>query len=170
VSTAGNNARRAALEEQANVVRAHLAEGIKALRERKRRLLDPVGEAKRHPEMAIALVAGTALVLGGAAVVVAHRVSTRKRRKPRSRLEGWAALLAPPPRIPSSPGFGMRVLEHAMMAAITALVSSGVKHYAGELLAKPKDRLPPRAVRVPDPFPSPAVSAPEGVPSTPHHS
>ncbi len=152
---ARNAARRAALEAQANVVRAHLAQGLGALRERKRRLLDPIGEAKRHPEGAIALVAGTAVVLGAAAAVVAHRVATRKPPKARSRLEGWAALLARPERIRSGPGLGMRVLEHAMMAAITALVSAGVKHYAGELLARPKERLAREPIREADPFPSP---------------
>lgn len=127
-STAGSR-ERLALEAQANAVRARLAARLDALVDRKRRLLDPSEELKRHPREALVLGGTVALLLVAGLGVVAYRVSTREARARRARWDGWARLVAHPERVsPKRPSFLLTVLEKSASAAVVATLTAVAKH------------------------------------------
>jgi hypothetical protein len=154
--------RRRGLEAQANVVRARLLARLDVLREKKRLLVHPTEEARRHPDAALAAALAAIVVLGAGAGVVGYRHATRKERALRVRVQAWMTLLTHPERAVSQRGFARRVLEHAATTAMSAVMAAVGKHYVERLLSKPDERsVPGGLVRSPDPF----GSAPSRPPS-----
>ncbi len=128
--------RRSRLEARANAVRAQLMQGLDALREKKRTLLDPGEEMRRHMTATVVLAGGLALVFGGSAGVIGYRASTRKERLLRRRLDAWKRLIARPERAaPPRRGLARAALEQSLLAGLSAVVAALGKHYALELIA-----------------------------------
>jgi hypothetical protein len=126
---------RSSLEAQANFVRQRLAAGIDALRERKRVLLDPAEEIRRHPATAMVAGAGMALLLGGGAALAGYHLATRSQRRRQARWNAWVLLATRPERAVSRQrSFIVELLEKGAAAALGAVIASTAKQYVAKAL------------------------------------
>jgi hypothetical protein len=129
--------RRRRLEARANAVRAQLMEGLDALREKKRLLLDPAEEARRHVTAAVLIAGGAAVTLGATAAFVGYRVSTKKERLLRRRIDAWKRLLVRPERAaPPRRSLARTALERSLVAGVSGIVAALGKHYVEQLLSR----------------------------------
>jgi hypothetical protein len=154
-----DESRRSALEANADLVRAHLLDQMDLLRERTHRLLDPAEELKRHTTGVILAAAAIALMAGGGGALLGYRMSTRKERARRLRIEGWVRLFQHPERAAPAPqSFAVRLLERAATATVTAVLATIGKRYVTRLMATRAPKDPIGLAIEPDPFPSVAAT------------
>jgi len=129
--------RRQRLEARANAVREQLLDGLDALRGKKGLLLDPAEYARRHTAGAVLVAGAAALVLATTAGVVGYRMSTRKERLVRRRLDAWKKRVT---RLglgqSSRPSVTMVALERSLVAGLSSVVAALGKHLVEELLTR----------------------------------
>jgi hypothetical protein len=116
--------RRLAIEAQAEFVRARLQRAVEMLRDRKRLLLDPAEEARRHPAAALAAAGSAVVVLGAGALLFGYRISTRTERVRRRRMEAWMRLVRRPESVALAPPLSQRLLERAVAAVLTTAITA----------------------------------------------
>jgi hypothetical protein len=150
---------RSTLEARADLILARLVARIESIRTRKRRLLDPKEEMRRHRGATAILGASATILLGMSVAAAAHRVSTRKRRARRARWDGWMRLVKHPDHVAAKPpNFLLTLLERATSAAVASTLAHVVRHYVDEVLTDRPDR---PAVRL---LPAAAPDAPTSHP------
>jgi hypothetical protein len=138
--------RRRSLEAQADFMLARLSERVESIRVKKRRLLNPTEEMRRHREATVVLGASIIALLGASVAVAARRVSTRKTRARRARWDAWLLLLKHPEHVVAKPPHFLRtLLERAASAAVASTLAHLIGRYVDKALTDRPDR-PPRAL------------------------
>ena len=142
-------------EAQADAVRARLARELDAIVNRKRRLLDPADELRRHPGEALVLAGTTAVLVAAGIGLVAYRRSTRKERARREKWGAWVPLVRHAERVSPEPGgFLLRTLERTASATLAAVVAAVAKHLVSRLMEAPRPASRQHRLRAErDPFP-----------------
>jgi hypothetical protein len=141
--------RRRSLAAHANLVRARLIEGMDALLERKRRLLNPAEVVRRHGTATIVIGASAALALAMGVALAVSRNAARKKRTRQARGEGWMSLVRRPESvIPKPRSWVVGLLKKGTSAAFAATIAVLAKHYVAQALTDPGERpvrrLPPK--------------------------
>jgi hypothetical protein len=129
--------RRATLEAQADSVMDRLAADVDALRDRKRVLLDPKDELRRHPKIAIAMGAAIVIAVGAGTTLAGYRFATRKERVRRARWDAWLRLATAPQTVTARRrNLMVDLLEKSATAALGAVVATLAKRYVSKSLTR----------------------------------
>ena len=111
------------------------------LRARKRRLLDPAEEVRRHGTATIVIGASAALALCIGIALAMNRVATRDERARKARWKARRQLLKHPELTSPKPrSFVVELLQKGVSAAAAATLAALAKHYVARALTAPPVR------------------------------
>lgn len=124
------------VEARANAVRRRLVDRLDELHQRRKRLLDPADEIRRHPTAAVVVGAGVALVAGVVVVTLAEAIVARARRGERGVWATWRQVIAHPELlVRPQRSLLSTVVEKSITATIGACIAAAAKAYAPRLVA-----------------------------------